>query len=58
MYENLKSLGIQEPTSVDSYTLRQEANHDILKIYFKKQKGEFFAKSVKFMANNIMSISQ
>jgi hypothetical protein len=27
MYENLKSLGIQEPTSVDSYTLRQEANH-------------------------------
>ena len=27
---------------------RQEANHDILKIYFKKQKGEFFAKSVKF----------
>ena len=48
MYENLKSLGIQEPTSVDSYTLRQEANHDILKIYFKKQKGEFFAKSVKF----------
>ena len=48
MYENLKSLGIQEPTSVDSYTLRQEANHDILKIHFKKQKGEFFAKSVKF----------
>ena len=48
MYENPKSLGIQEPTSVDSYTLRQEANHDILKIYFKKQKGEFFAKSVKF----------
>ncbi|MGL5707901.1 MAG: DUF3461 family protein, partial [Aeromonas sp.] len=48
MYENLKSLGIQDPTSVDSYTLRQEANHDILKIYFKKQKGEFFAKSVKF----------
>ena len=47
MYENLKSLGIQEPTSVDSYTLRQEANHDILKIYFKKQKGEFFAKSVR-----------
>lgn len=48
MYENLKSLGIQDPTAVDSYTLRQETNHDILKIYFKKQKGEFFAKSVKF----------
>ena len=25
-----------------------EANNDILKIYFHKDKGEFFAKSVKF----------
>ncbi|MGY3928550.1 DUF3461 family protein [Aeromonas simiae] len=48
MYDNLKSLGIQDPDTIESYTLRQEANHDILKIYFKKQKGEFFAKSVKF----------
>jgi diguanylate cyclase (GGDEF)-like protein len=32
----------------DSYSLRQEANNDILKIYFHKDKGEFFAKSVKF----------
>ncbi|ALP41527.1 MULTISPECIES: DUF3461 family protein [Aeromonas] len=47
-FENLKSLGIQDPDSIESYTLRQEAGHDILKIYFKKQKGEFFAKSVKF----------
>ncbi|MEG9338815.1 DUF3461 family protein [Klebsiella pneumoniae] len=30
------------------YSLRQEANNDILKIYFQKDKGEFFAKSVKF----------
>ncbi|PMG03198.1 hypothetical protein BCV08_00845 [Vibrio breoganii] len=28
--------------------MRQEAHKDVLKIYFKKQKGELFAKSVKF----------
>ncbi|VFS67195.1 Protein of uncharacterised function (DUF3461) [Raoultella planticola] len=26
----------------------RKANNDILKIYFQKDKGEFFAKSVKF----------
>lgn len=48
MYDNLKSLGINQPEDVDRYSLRQEANNDILKIYFRKDKGEFFAKSVKF----------
>lgn len=48
MYDNLKSLGINQPEDIDRYTLRQEANNDILKIYFRKDKGEFFAKSVKF----------
>ena len=48
MYDNLKSLGITHPEEVDRYSLRQEANNDILKIYFRKDKGEFFAKSVKF----------
>ncbi|EJD6334068.1 DUF3461 family protein [Proteus mirabilis] len=48
MYDNLKNLGIQHPEDIDRYTLRQEANNDILKIYFRKDKGEFFAKSVKF----------
>jgi len=48
MYDNLKSLGINEPEDIDRYSLRQEANNDILKIYFRKDKGEFFAKSVKF----------
>jgi len=45
MYDNLKSLGITNPEEIDRYSLRQEANNDILKIYFQK---EFFAKSVKF----------
>lgn len=48
MYDNLKSMGINQPENVDRYSLRQEANNDILKIYFRKGKGEFFAKSVKF----------
>ena len=48
MYDNLKSLGISNPEDIDRYSLRQEANNDILKIYFQKDKGEFFAKSVKF----------
>ncbi len=33
---------------IERYSLRQEAHKDILKIYFSKQKGELFAKSVKF----------
>ncbi|CUU23035.1 UPF0325 protein [Duffyella gerundensis] len=48
MYDNLKGLGISKPDDIDRYSLRQEANNDILKIYFRKDKGEFFAKSVKF----------
>ena len=48
MYDNLKNLGIPYPEDIDRYSLRQEANNDILKIYFRKDKGEFFAKSVKF----------
>ena len=39
---------ITNPEEIDRYSLRQEANNDILKIYFQKDKGEFFAKSVKF----------
>lgn len=48
MYENLISLGITNPQDIDRYSLRQEANNDILKIYFRKDRGEFFAKSAKF----------
>lgn len=48
MYENLKGIGIQFPETIDRYLLRQEASADILKVYFRKEKGELFAKSVKF----------
>ena len=56
MYDNLKSLGISNPEEIDRYSLRQEANNDILKIYFQKDKGEFFAKSVKFKYRVIKAV--
>ncbi|ELA3115507.1 DUF3461 family protein [Vibrio vulnificus] len=48
MYPHLTGLGVHEPSQIERYSLRQEAHKDVLKIYFHKQKGEFFAKSVKF----------
>jgi len=48
MYPNLTSIGIENPETIERYSLRQEATNDILKVYFSKQKGELFAKSVKF----------
>ncbi|EDP59088.1 DUF3461 family protein [Vibrio sp. AND4] len=48
MYPHLTGLGIHAPKQIERYSLRQEVHKDILKIYFHKQKGELFAKSVKF----------
>ncbi len=48
MYEHLKSMGIKQHESIDSYSLRSEADFDILKIYYHKEKGSLFAKSEKF----------
>ncbi|MGF1907924.1 DUF3461 family protein [Vibrio kasasachensis] len=48
MFPHLTGLGIQDPKQIERYSLRQEAHKDILKIYFRKQKGELFAKSVKY----------
>ncbi|WP_105903475.1 DUF3461 family protein [Vibrio gangliei] len=48
MHPNLKQLGIPDTSLISRYSLRQEAQVDVLKIYFHKQKGELFAKSLKF----------
>lgn len=48
MYPNLKKLGIPNTSLIARYSLRQEAQVDVLKVYFHKQKGELFAKSLKF----------
>ena len=39
MFQHLTALGIQEPKQIERYSLRQEAHKDVLKIYFRKQKG-------------------
>ncbi|HBV74925.1 MULTISPECIES: DUF3461 family protein [Vibrio] len=48
MYPNLNKLGITDTKLIARYSLRQEAQVDVLKVYFHKQKGDLFAKSVKF----------
>ncbi|WP_413110931.1 DUF3461 family protein [Thaumasiovibrio sp. DFM-14] len=48
MYPQLHSIGVKDPSSIEHFSLRQEAHSDVLKIYFHRQKGELFAKSVKF----------
>jgi hypothetical protein len=48
MYETLQELGVTDLDQIERYTLRQEGDEDILKIYFKRKKGELFAHSMKF----------
>ncbi len=48
MYETLRELGVTDLDQIERYTLRQEGDEDILKIYFKRKKGELFARSMKF----------
>ena len=48
MYETLKELGIDDIENIERYTLRQEGDEDIIKIYFKRRPGELFAHSMKF----------
>ncbi|MCB1761204.1 MAG: DUF3461 family protein [Gammaproteobacteria bacterium] len=48
MYDTLNELGITDIDLIERYTLRQEGDEDILKIYFKRRRGELFAHSVKF----------
>lgn len=48
MYDNLKSLGITNPDEIDRYSLRQEANNDILKNLFSQGQRRVLRQSVKF----------
>jgi hypothetical protein len=50
MYTNLNTIGVTNHNDIERYSIRQEGNKDILKIYFKKKKGEhsLFARSAKF----------
>lgn len=44
----LKSLGVKSLDTIDYYTVRNEKENDILKIYHKREKGALFNKSEKF----------
>ncbi|MCP3660907.1 MAG: DUF3461 family protein [Gammaproteobacteria bacterium] len=48
MYETLAEMGIVDTGEIEKYTMRQEGDEDILKVYFKRKKGEFFSHSMKF----------
>jgi hypothetical protein len=48
MYENLKAIGITEVDTIEKYTVRTEGHHDVLKVYYQRDKGDLFARSEKF----------
>ncbi|PKF61826.1 hypothetical protein CW745_10975 [Psychromonas sp. psych-6C06] len=48
MHSHLKSIGIRNVEDITRYSLRQEGERDILKVYFKKTGHEFLARSSKF----------
>jgi len=48
MQTHLESIGIRNTGDIKRYSLRQEGERDILKIYFKKTGREFLARSSKF----------
>ncbi|GGX49459.1 DUF3461 family protein [Saccharospirillum salsuginis] len=48
MFENLQAIGVTDTDKIEKYTLRTEGAYDILKIYYKRDKREMFARSEKF----------
>lgn len=48
MQSHLNSIGIRNVEDIKRYSLRQEGERDILKIYFKKNGRELLARSSKF----------
>lgn len=48
MFEHLNAIGVTDTDKIEKYTLRTEGYDDILKIYYKRDKGEIFARSEKF----------
>ena len=47
-HTTLMEMGITSFESISKYTLRQEGDFDILKIYYKREKGSFLPRSKKF----------
>ena len=47
-FPTLASMGVNSVEDVVKYTLRHEADTDVLKIYYKRAKGSFLPRSKKF----------
>ncbi len=47
MPSHLKHVGVSDPDRIERYSLRTESENDILKIYYRKAKGDLFQKSLK-----------
>lgn len=45
----LEEMGVNNPDQITKYSLRQVGNEDILKIYYKRQKGSFLPASRKYV---------
>lgn len=48
MYEALREIGVTDIEHIERYTMRQEGDEDVLKIYFKRKKSALFSHSIKF----------
>ncbi|MCV2401693.1 DUF3461 family protein [Marinomonas sp. C2222] len=48
MYPTLTSMGITSIQDIEKFTLRFENNQDVLKIYYRREKGSLLPKSKKF----------
>ena len=48
MYPTLESMGINSFENIEKYTLRYEGGFDVLKIYYRREKGSLLPKSKKF----------
>lgn len=48
MYKTLESMGITSFNDIERFTLRSENNLDILKVYYRREKGSLLPKSKKF----------
>lgn len=48
MYENLKAIGVTDIDQIEKYTVRTEGRADVLKVYYRREKGDLFARSEKF----------
>ncbi|SBS35442.1 hypothetical protein MAQ5080_03175 [Marinomonas aquimarina] len=48
MFPTLESMGITSFDNIEKYTLRYEGGFDVLKIYYRREKGSLLPKSKKF----------